>query len=944
VGEHFSTFYTEEDCSAGVPGENLAAAADQGSVEDEGWRVRADGSRFWADVTIAAIRDSDGELDGYAKITRDMTEQREHEEQLREERDFTEQILDTAPASIFVIDATGDVVLANERLAEKLGMDDVTGELSVGDLTLLDETGDPIPPDERPYRTSFETGEAVTDWQCQVELSSGDRRWVSLNLTPIPDGNGGVERVVVAAQDVTPLREQAERLERQRDEIENELAEIFDRVDEAYFTLDEDWRITYVNDRAAELVRLSAGELLGSRVWDVLPEVADGYPREMAEEAMANQESVEFEFYSEMLDIWVGVRGYPSESGMSVYFRDITERQERERALKESERRYRTLIENFPGGAVGLFDEELRYTAAGGQLLETENVDPEERIGRSIFELYPEDLVTEVEPYFQAALEGEANSFEAEYRGRHLFNQTLPVRNANDEVYAGMLVVQDDTERREIQRELRESEAKFRMLAENLEEIVWMATPDADEFIYVNPAFEEVWGIDRDTLYDEPLSFLDAVHEEDRERVRKAFTQLPEEEFDDEYRIVRPDGEVRWIHARGTTVEDEEGDMVRIMGIGEDITERVERDRELERALDLLEKTERIADVGGWEIDVNTTDVFWTDHVFDLLEVTSDEEPPLDEALDMYHEEDQPIVEDAVENALDSGDSFDVEVRLRTDSSEVRWLRLQGVPETVDDEVVSFRGAAQDITERKQREQRLKELIDRLEESNERLKQFAYAASHDLQEPLRMVSSYLQLIEQQYSDALDEDGEEFLEFAVDGADRMRDMIDGLLKYSRVETQGDPLRPVDLDAVFEDVLEDLQVRIEESDADITAEELPRVEGDAGQLRQVFQNLLKNAIEYSGDGPPRVHVSAERDGTERIISVSDEGIGIDPDEADRIFEVFQSLHDPADHSGTGIGLALSERIVERHGGRIWVESEPGEGAPVSFTLSEAGDDDE
>ncbi|WP_306052299.1 ATP-binding protein [Natronococcus wangiae] len=231
---------------------------------------------------------------------------------------------------------------------------------------------------------------------------------------------------------------------------------------------------------------------------------------------------------------------------------------------------------------------------------------------------------------------------------------------------------------------------------------------------------------------------------------------------------------------------------------------------------------------------------------------------------------------------------------------------------------------------------RLEELNDELAASNERLEQFAYAASHDLQEPLRMIRSYLTLIENRYGDAFDEDGEEFLEFAVDGADRMSDMIDGLLAYSRVDTRGEPFEPVDLDDVLEDARSDLLIRIEEADAEITAESLPRVEGDVSQLRQLFQNLLGNAITYSGDEPPRVYVTAQQRGEEWRISVRDEGVGIDPADADRIFEMFQRLHDHDEESGTGIGLALCKRIVERHGGEIRVDSEPGEGSTFSFTL--------
>ncbi|MXV63325.1 PAS domain S-box protein [Natronorubrum sp. JWXQ-INN-674] len=238
--------------------------------------------------------------------------------------------------------------------------------------------------------------------------------------------------------------------------------------------------------------------------------------------------------------------------------------------------------------------------------------------------------------------------------------------------------------------------------------------------------------------------------------------------------------------------------------------------------------------------------------------------------------------------------------------------------------------------ERDRYERRLNETVDELEASNERLEQFAYAASHDLQEPLRMISSYLQLLEGRYADELDSDGEEFIEFAVDGAERMREMIEGLLEYSRIDTQGDPFEPVDLDAVLEDVLTDLQVMIEQSDAEITAEPLPELAGDPSQLRQLFQNLLSNAIEYSGDEPPRVYVAVERTDGMWTFSVRDEGIGIDSEEPSRVFEVFQRLHAREKYDGTGIGLALCQRIVERHGGEIWVESEPGEGTTFTFTL--------
>jgi signal transduction histidine kinase len=260
--------------------------------------------------------------------------------------------------------------------------------------------------------------------------------------------------------------------------------------------------------------------------------------------------------------------------------------------------------------------------------------------------------------------------------------------------------------------------------------------------------------------------------------------------------------------------------------------------------------------------------------------------------------------------------------------TEIRWFQLtatrteyEGTPYGI---VTHW-----NITERKRNEQEV-------EESNERLQQFAYAVSHDLQEPLRMVTSYLELLERRYEDEVGEDGQEFIDFAVDGAERMRAMIDGLLEYSRVESRGDPFEPVDLNVVLEEACFDLQLALDDNDGELAVDSLPTVSGDRSQLRQLFQNLLQNAIKYSGDEPPAVRVEAERDAGEWVVAVSDEGIGIDPDDQDRIFDVFDRLHSREEYEGTGIGLALCKRIAERHGGAIDVDSEPGEGSTFFVRL--------
>jgi len=232
--------------------------------------------------------------------------------------------------------------------------------------------------------------------------------------------------------------------------------------------------------------------------------------------------------------------------------------------------------------------------------------------------------------------------------------------------------------------------------------------------------------------------------------------------------------------------------------------------------------------------------------------------------------------------------------------------------------------------------QKLEESVAELGRSNADLQQFAYVASHDLQEPLRMVSSYTQLIARRYKGKLDADADEFIAFAVDGANRMQRLILDLLAYSRVNTAGRQFEPTAMETVLTAALNNLTNAVKESQAIITHDPLPAVMGDDKQLAQLFQNLLSNAVKFGGAQPPRIHISAKQADGEWLCSVRDHGIGIDPQYADRIFVIFQRLHTREEYPGTGIGLAICKKIIERHGGHMWVESELGKGATFYFTL--------
>lgn len=274
---------------------------------------------------------------------------------------------------------------------------------------------------------------------------------------------------------------------------------------------------------------------------------------------------------------------------------------------------------------------------------------------------------------------------------------------------------------------------------------------------------------------------------------------------------------------------------------------------------------------------------------------------------------------------------------VRQSDRETRWVHGLGELEfDTDQQPLRMIGTIQDITERKRAEDELASRTLELERSNMELERFAYVASHDLQEPLRMMSSYADLLHSRYKGKLDEDADEFIGYITEGAERMQQLIRGLLAYSRMDTQGRKFEAVDLEERLKSVLENLQMSVEESAAVVTHDPLPKITVESTQITQLFQNLIGNAIKFRGTEAPHIHISADQNDTEWHFSVRDNGIGIDAKYFERIFVIFRRLHGRNEYPGTGIGLAICKKIVERHGGRIWVESEVGKGTTFHFTI--------
>ena len=321
----------------------------------------------------------------------------------------------------------------------------------------------------------------------------------------------------------------------------------------------------------------------------------------------------------------------------------------------------------------------------------------------------------------------------------------------------------------------------------------------------------------------------------------------------------------------------------------------------------------------------------------------------------IIHPEDRPLFLNHMENLQDASHEG-MEFKIVSKSGQIKWLAHICSPLYMQHKFLGRRISNRDITDRRmaedelrkyrehleelveQRTTELKEIADELTRSNKDLKEFAYVVSHDLKEPLQVIKGFLMLFEKRYKDKLDEKANELIRFAVDGAKRMQELIKDLLEYSQVGNRGKEFKPADCSLILNKAISNLKVSIEESGAVVTHDTLPTVMADTSQLSSLFQNLIGNAIKFRGSEAPRVHISAQGKGDEWLFSVSDNGIGIDPKFADKIFDVFQRLHSTEEYPGTGIGLAICKKIVEHHGGRIWVESEPGKGATFYFTIPE------
>ncbi|WP_134671691.1 PAS domain S-box protein [Halorussus marinus] len=437
---------------------------------------------------------------GRIELYYDITDQKHSEQALAQERSLTDRLLETAPIRLAIFRPDGSVERMNSRVRRELGREDADlSAFEFGDFDVYDPDGDPLPVERHPVSRVLETGEPVRGEVIQHETPDGDRRWVSLNAAPLFDPDGDLERVVVTGKDITALKRTERALARQRDQLQLELDDVFTRITDGMLAVDLDWTVTYVNDHAKHLLGRPDADLRGKNLWEAFPEQVGSDAWERYHEAIETQRPITFETRSAEVGGWVQARAYPSETGLSIYFRDITERKEREARLEEARNRYQTLVEHFPNGAVALVDADedgrLRYVTVGGTAIESAGVDLEDLEGQPLRERLPPEIVDEIAPHYEAALDGEQRVFQSAFGDRvHQFRM-VPVHTDDGEVFAALGMSQDITELKARERELE----RYETIVETVDDGIY-ALDDDLELTMVNSALAELIGDDREDL------------------------------------------------------------------------------------------------------------------------------------------------------------------------------------------------------------------------------------------------------------------------------------------------------------------------------------------------------------------------------------------------------------------------------------------------------------
>jgi len=738
---------------------------------------------------------------------------------------------------------------------------------------------------------------------------------------------------------------------RRRAEEQRQLAEvILSSIGDAVLAAGVDGRVTFINPVAEALTGWPAADAIDQsidKVFRIFNE-ATGEAIENPVTRVIREGTVVRLASHTVLETRSGVRIPIDDSGAPVkdergrlkgavlIFRDITEKRriERERQLAEAElarsqQQLSGILGRIRDGFVAL-DRDWHYVYVNEEAARQQHQNPADMIGKSIWDLFPYLVGTQFQTGLQRAMAEQAPVVLE--RIDPLNGHSFRLR-ADPSTHGISIFSVDVTSEKE------QAAARTRLAAivESSQDAI--IGKDLNGMVTSwNQGAEHIFGYAEAEMLGRPIAVLATPERVDE--IPRILERIRRGEGVNHYETLRvaKDGRLLDVSLTISPIKDEEGRVIGASKIARDITRQKADERALRDSEARLNIALEAGGMGAWEWNIEQSKVTWSPQLEAIHGLaTGTFGGTLEDFQRDMHPEDRARVRETIDAAVSSGNDYRVEYRFVRPNGSIGWLEARGRLMNAPRRMV---GVCQDISDRKETEQALLNQAELLSRSNADLREFAYIASHDLQEPLRNVSTFTQLLAQRYKGQLDSDAETFMKYIVDSAIRMTQLIRDLLAYSQLIHGADAaIGEVPLRETVDWALDNLRSSIEASGAVVETGSLPTLRCGKAQIAQVFQNLISNAIKYRSADPPRIHITAERDETGWIISVRDNGIGIAPMYHDKVFGVFRRLHG-TDYAGTGIGLAICKKIIEKHGGRIWVESEPGEGAAFKFSIPAKG----
>jgi PAS domain S-box-containing protein len=889
------------------------------------------------------------------EMAEDITKEKKLEERVKESRQQLRSIFSGLKDTVFVISDEYEILYKNQTAH------DIFGDQLIGKKCYTVIKGEKKPCKECPMKKIFEENYCQFRTEELVENPViQEAKYFDIMITPIKDFKG--EKAVIGLlRDNTENRKLKKGLKKSKKKFQHlakEMEVIFDAIPGLVFYKDTRNNFIRVNRYVADAHHASKEELEGKSLFDLYPEdEAQQYWEDDLEviESGKSKLNIEEKWETEEGMRWVNTSKIPfvdehgKIKGVIGISMDITDKKKYEIEIKKHRNHLnylvkertkkinclyrimeliqinRTNIEKILSSAIKIIPKGWQFPEITEAMIKIDN------------KVYKTHNFQESEWCISSDIKvkGMKNGFirvcylekRATYDVGAFLNEELKLLKNIAELISRALT------RKKAQLGMKLAQKKFKNTFEQAAVGIAHVSPKG-HFLEINQRFCDIVGYECEEMLSK--TFQSIIHEDDLEEDFNKIKLMLDGKIDQysmEKRYIHRNGSIIWVNLTVSLVRDENKKPEYFIFVIEDITDKKEMEEK-------IRENERLYRTIAENLPNGVLHI-------------------LDKDFNYIYNAGKKLEKLGLNNEMLVGKNIKEILEPQT----VQKLKLKYRKSLTKNQLVSFEGSfggrsfmvnaiplsnklgkpdrllvlSVDITKRKQMEKRLKNLVKELKRSNKELEQFAYIASHDLQEPLRMVASFTQLLQKRYRDKLDADANEFIEFAVDGAKRMQALINDLLIYSRIGTRGKPFKETDMNIVLENVKSNLLHLIEANKVQITNDPLPVIIADKNQMVQLLQNLISNAIKFKREEPPKIHINGEIREDEWFFSVEDNGIGIDPKYFERIFIIFQRLHKKDEYGGTGIGLAVCKKIIERHNGEIWVESKKGKGSTFYFTIA-------